>query len=142
MMSAMSPDRALPDWVAALRGGVSDLDRAAPAGWVPPMDLLERPDGLEIRMDLAGVPAGAVRVTVRAGTLMIAGEKSPASCRAGATFHVAERACGRFARAIPIRMAFDASAVKATLRQGELRVVVPRIADRRGAVITVPIEAL
>ena len=110
--------------------------------WVPPMDVVERPEGLEVIVDLAGVN-GAVRVTVKGGMLLIAGEKrQPHRCAAGAAFHVAERTFGAFARAIPLRLAFDAAAIKATLTRGELRIVVPRIEDRRGREIDIPIEIL
>ena len=42
--------------------------------------------------------------------------------------HVAERAFGRFGRAIRISGAVDVGRARATLRHGELRVVLPRIA--------------
>jgi HSP20 family protein len=110
--------------------------------WVPPMDVIERPDGLEAIVDLAGV-RGAVRVSVKGGVLLISGEKRPVGpCAAGAAFHVAERTFGPFARAIPLRLAFDAAAIKATLAHGELRIVVPRIEERRGREIDIPIEIL
>jgi HSP20 family protein len=111
------------------------------AGWTPPMDVIERPDGVEIRLDLPGVPLAAVRVSVRASALIVSGDKPPASCCAGAAFHVAERACGRFIRTIPLRLAFDASAIRASLRQGELRIEVPRIEERRGREIQIPVVA-
>src|SRR5262245_45608471 len=104
---------------------------AVATAWVPPMDVVERPDGLEVIVDLAGIE-GTVRVTLKAGTLVITGDKRPHRCAAGAAFHVAERIFGPFQRAIPLRLAFDASRITATLSRGELRIVVPRIEERRG----------
>jgi HSP20 family protein len=109
--------------------------------WLPPTDVIERADGLEVIMDLAGVSEG-LRVVVIDRTLVVSGEKSPSGCAAGAAFHVAERTFGRFQRAVPLHLAFDASTIKATFAQGELRIIVPRIDDRRGREIAIPIERL
>jgi HSP20 family molecular chaperone IbpA len=57
-----------------------------------------------------------------------------------AAFHLAERTFGRFARAVRISGAVDAGRARATLQTGELRVVIPRIDERRGQEIRIPIE--
>ena len=114
---------------------------AVATAWVPPMDVVERPDGLEVILDLAGVDAN-VRVAVKAGNLVITGDKRPHRCASGAAFHVAERTFGPFSRTIPLRLAFDAATIKATLTRGELRIAVPRIEERRGREIDIPIEIL
>jgi HSP20 family protein len=142
----MPPPTDLSDWATEIRRAVRDADalfgRRDTSGWVPPMDVLERPAGLEVVLDLAGVRA-AVRVSVKGGVLVIAGEKGPSQpCAPGAAFHVAERTFGRFTRAVPLRLAFDASAIRATLANGELRIVVPRIEERRGRELDIPIEIL
>jgi HSP20 family molecular chaperone IbpA len=113
----------------------------AAADWQPPTDVIERPDGLEVIIDLAGV-GDRLRVAVVDRTLVVSGEKFPSGCAAGAAFHVAERTFGRFQRAVPLRIAFDAGAITATLVQGELRIIIPRIDDRRGREIAIPIERL
>jgi len=118
-----------------MAGSRSDSD------WLPPTDVLERTDGLEIFMDLAGV-GDRLRVSVVDDILVVSGEKAPGPCNAGAAFHVAERTFGRFQRAIPLRIPFDAHAIRATFFQGELRIVVPRIEDRRNREIVIPIERL
>jgi HSP20 family protein len=120
---------------------VFDTRDTQAVAWTPPMDVVERPDLLEIRLDLPGVPLDAIRVSVRNGTLSISGDKPHVGCRQGAAFHVAERACGRFARTIPLRLAFDASRIRASFRQGELRIEVPRIDERRGREIQIPVVA-
>jgi HSP20 family protein len=134
------------DWAEDLRQAFREagrgLGRDATTGWVPPMDVIERPEGIEVILDLAGA-RGAVRATVKGGVLIVAGEKrQPGPCAHGAAFHVAERTFGAFVRVVPLRMAFDAAGIKATLANGELRITVPRIEDRRGREIDIPIEIL
>jgi HSP20 family molecular chaperone IbpA len=51
-----------------------------------------------------------------------------------------ERDFGRFARAVRVHVAIDAAGASATLRDGELRVRLPKIEDRRGKGIMVPVS--
>jgi HSP20 family molecular chaperone IbpA len=122
-------------WSATSTGSLDEPGGA----WVPPLDILEGPDGLEIRVDVAGVAADALMVTVRLGRLIIEGHKAT-TCGQARAFHVAERTTGRFSRSLPLRMPFDAGAIRARLEHGELRIRVPRITERRGRTIRVPIE--
>jgi HSP20 family protein len=145
MGGIMAARSELSDWAEDLRQAFREagvpLGREA-SGWVPPMDVIERAEGIEVILDLAGA-RGAVRVTVKGGVLIVAGEKrQPGKCAHGAAFHVAERTFGAFVRAIPLRIAFDAAGIKARLANGELRITVPRIEDRRGREIDIPIEIL
>ena len=119
-------------------------DPAGSAGGdcAPPMDVLESAAGVEIVMDLPGVAAASVQLVFSQGTLLIAGQKLPAPCSdRHAAFHLAERTFGRFARAVRIAGAFDAGRAAATLRGGELRVLLPRIEERRGREIRIEITA-
>ena len=107
----------------------------------PPMDVLETATGLEVRLDVPGVTASEIEVLFADSVLLITGQKLPATCEhADAGFHMAERAFGRFARAVQVDGAFDAGRAAATLSAGELRIVLPRIDDRRGAPIRIPIR--
>jgi len=106
----------------------------------PPMDVMETPEGVEIVMDLPGVPASSLRLVVTQGTVIIAGRKLPAACaHREATFHLAERSFGRFVRAVRLSGAFDAGRASARLDAGELRIALPRIEERRGREIRLTI---
>ena len=89
-----------------------------------------------------GVSVDAVRILFKAGVLLIVGEKErpDLSKRGPASFHLVERDFGRFARAVRINAAIDGAQARARLANGELRVVLPRIVERRGAGQLVPIE--
>jgi HSP20 family protein len=116
-------------------------EKRAAAECTPPMDVIETTDRIEVLLDLPGVHAGSLEIVFADAVLLIAGEKLPATCEhAGAGFHMAERAFGRFARAIRIDGAIDAGQATATLSHGELRVGLPRLADRRGAQIRIPVQ--
>ena len=138
--------RELSDEVARL---FEDLDRQAPPTGVrpvghctPALDVMETDATLEVALDLPGVQPESVRVLIKGSTLLVAGLKgSPYSTeRPGASFHLVERGFGRFVRAVQIGPAFDGARARSVLQGGELRVVLPKIADRRGREIAVPVE--
>jgi HSP20 family protein len=115
--------------------------RAMPGECTPALDVCEDQAGVEIRIDLPGVQPDSVRVLGKDATVLVVGEKMPRGCEAPdkATFHLVERTFGRFARAVRLTGAFDSRHATATLEAGELRVSVPRIDDRRGQHIVVPV---
>lgn len=106
----------------------------------PALDVIETASAIEVMVDVAGVTADALRVVVRRDTLLVVGAKLPGPAGADARFHLAERSFGRFARAVRLGGAFDAGRARATVRAGLLRVVLPRLSDRRGQLLTIPVE--
>jgi HSP20 family protein len=115
--------------------------RAAAAECTPPLDVLETDGTLELMLDLPGVARADLEIVFAHNVLLITGTKLPAVCEdKEAGFHIAERSFGRFARAVSVDGAFDPARATATLRDGELRVVLPRLDDRRGAPIRIPVH--
>ncbi len=98
----------------------------------PTLDVVETDDTIDVTVDVSGVPGEALRVLFRAGVLVVAGEKAAAPAAAPRTFHLVEREFGRFARAVRLPGAFDLPRSQVTLRDGELRIVLRKIGDRRG----------
>src|SRR5437870_3680600 len=107
----------------------------------PALDIMETTDGTEVVVDVPGVKPGSLRVAVRANTVMIVGAKLVPAAPLNARFHLAERTYGRFARAVRITGAFDAHRAKATVEHGLLRVILPRIEDRRGRLVAIKVDA-
>jgi HSP20 family protein len=95
---------------------------------------------LEISMDLPGVDPAAVRVIAKGSGILIAGEKVARRARTESSFHLVERGYGRFARVVRLDRAGDTSNARATLVNGELRISIPKIADRRGRAISITVN--
>ena len=70
--------------------------------------------------------------------MLIVGEKARRRPHAESSFHLVERDFGRFARVIRVGRACNFAEARARLANGELRVSLPKIADRRG--LTIPIS--
>jgi HSP20 family protein len=107
----------------------------------PPLDVIETATAIEVVMDVPGLALQELSIVFVHQALVIMGSKLPAACdHREATFHLAERTFGRFARAVRLAGAFDTSRVEATLRAGELRLTLPRIAERRGVELRIPVR--
>jgi HSP20 family protein len=128
-----------------LRALLEELDRTgAPSDpargeYAPAVDVTETDDALEVLVNVPGVSADLIRVVARPNALIIAGDKRPSRAPVGAVFHLAERDSGRFARVIHLSNAFDARRATARLHQGELRISVPKLSERRGDAVPIPI---
>jgi HSP20 family protein len=106
----------------------------------PPLDIIETDAAIEAILDIPGVPQDSIEIVFSGNVLLVTGQKLPAACEhRDAAFHIAERSFGRFARAIGVEGAFEAGRATATLADGELRIVLPRLAERRGGQIRIPI---
>jgi HSP20 family protein len=106
----------------------------------PPLDVIETDDAVEVLLDVPGVAPESVRVLLKGPVVLIAGEKWVQGPAAGAGgYHLVERASGRFARAVRVAGAFDGASVRATISEGELRIRLPKLVDRRGQATAVPV---
>jgi HSP20 family protein len=135
--------RELPDDLRRLFEALSNAvggPAETAAECTPPLDILETDAAVDVLMDLPGVARASIEIVFAANVLVVAGHKLPKAYDHGdAAFHLAERAFGRFARAVTLEGAFDAGRATADLSHGELRIVLPRIDERRGREIRIPI---
>lgn len=108
---------------------------------VPLLDVFETDRSIEVVLDVPGVPLESLRLVIKAGVVLVVGEKERIERPRGpASFHLVERDFGRFARAVRVHAAIDAAQARARLKDGELRILLPKLPERRGREIAVPIE--
>jgi len=108
----------------------------------PALDVHETDDTLEITVDLPGVDASAIRVLAKADSILVAGEKAARRVRTESSFHLVERGYGRFARVVRLAGPCDTAKAAASLAEGELRISIPKIGDRRGRAVPIAIRAM
>jgi HSP20 family protein len=124
---------------ADLAESLGPEQRAYSGEYHPALDVVETAAAVEIIVDVAGVPAEALRVLFRGDVLIVAGEKAPSPTTSDPNFHLLERGFGRFARAVRLSVAFEIAQAKATLTAGELTIVLPKRAERRGRGQAIPV---
>jgi HSP20 family protein len=108
---------------------------------LPPVDVYERDNSIDIVLDVPGVEPSAIRVTIKRDTVLIVGKKAAKRPRGDASFHLVERDFGRFVRTVRVVRACDMQNVRAHLANGELHIFLPKIAERRGKIIHVLITS-
>ena len=125
---------------------LAELDRDVPGAAAlnaecrPSLDVVETSAAIEVVVDVPGVAPDSLRVVLRRQTLLVVGAKLAPVPDAGARFHLAERSYGRFARAVRLGGAVDGARARAVVAAGQLRVVLPRLDDRRGKVFRIPVD--
>jgi HSP20 family protein len=107
----------------------------------PAVDVYETDDTIEIAEDLPGVDLTAIRVLGKGDSVLIVGEKPPRRARHDSSFHLVERGYGRFARVVRVARPCDMAQAAAALVDGELRVSLPKRAERRGRTLPIAIRA-
>ena len=105
----------------------------------PPIDVYENDEAVEIIVDLPGIDASTVRVVVKGDAVLIVGEKAARRAQSEASFHLVERGFGRFARTVRLACACDLGDAVARLAEGELHISLPKMTERRGRIISIPI---
>jgi HSP20 family protein len=99
------------------------------ARWAPALDISERKDAYLVAVELPGVAAGEVEITMEDGLLTIQGERRFPHDSAEEKVHRAERSHGSFRRSITLPIHIDASKIEASAQDGVLQILVPKAPD-------------
>jgi HSP20 family protein len=108
------------------------------ATWSPTVDVCERPDEFVIFVELPGVQRPDVQIAWSEGMLIISGLKRQQTAgEPTPTYLCVERAYGHFRREITIKTAVDHKHAKAELKNGLLKIHLPKRSE--ADVTTIPI---
>jgi len=117
------------------------LDRLAIGTWTPNVDLCETKDSVTVRIELPGVDLADVSVTIQNGMLRIQGiKREPAVSQKLLCYYCVERTYGRFQREIRLDWVVDARQASGALENGVLTIELPKLPDRRGSSLGVPVK--
>lgn len=94
--------------------------------WAPQLDLYETETAFVLEADLPGVSKQQVVVKVENGELVLQGVRSVTQIRRGSNFFHQERRSGQFVRRLRLPRSVDPDRVRATFRNGVLRVTLPK----------------
>lgn len=117
----------------------------APGSWLPPVDLYEMEEAVVVRLELPGVAASAVRITILDGLLKIEGSKESYPPAENANdqekplrYLCLERTSGSFSRRVQLKWTIDLAHVSAHLANGILEIRLPK-AQTCGKELLIPI---
>jgi HSP20 family protein len=110
----------------------SEMAAGEGVAWLPPVDLCESDECVTVRVELPGVRAEHLEVSLTNEEIRVRGRKRKGAPR-GVTRHLcSERSFGQFARNIPLRWPVRRDAAAAALKAGVLTIRLPKLKERRG----------
>lgn len=124
---------ALQDEVERVFGQMSGRGRGASSAgaFSPALDVEETEEGFVLYVELPGVSADNVDVSLEENVLTVSGERSFYDQREAEGFRRIERHFGRFHRAVRLPDRVDANRVEASYRDGMLTISVPKAEEAK-----------
>ena len=97
--------------------------------WAPALDISERKDAYLVTVELPGVEADDLDITLEDGLLTIQGERHFAHDSSEQQFHRVERRYGAFRRSITLPAHVMAEGIQASADNGVLQLLVPKMEE-------------
>ena len=95
-------------------------------GWTPPVDVAERENELILRIDLPEMNQSEIEIKVEENTLIIQGERKFVKENPDENYIQIERPYGAFHRTFTLSRRIDQDKIKASYKDGVLRIVLPK----------------
>ena len=126
---------------AALQEATEAENPLVSGTWAPPVDLCETEKLISIRVELPGVAVDEIKIGICNTKLRIWGEKKRRPNRRRVISYLcSERSFGKFGRIVPLRWTFSIRDATAELSNGVLIIHLPKIEDRRGEEVLIPVK--
>jgi HSP20 family protein len=109
------------------RGGEGGDQGWASGAWTPPVDIYETEDALVLTAMLPGVSKDDVSIEVHNNTLLLRGERKPASAVSDERYYRRECVYGPFQRSFVLPTTVDQNQVQATYHDGLLELRLPKV---------------
>jgi HSP20 family protein len=117
---------------------IGRMDQAADPGlWNPAVDLYETDDHFVIKAELPGVDKNDIKVDLKDRMLTLSGERSHNNEVKEKNYYRKERTYGKFQRTFSLPADVDADGITAELKDGVLRVEVPKPENQKARQVTV-----
>ena len=102
------------------------------SSWDPNVDILDDGENIRVLIELPGIEAEDVTLTIRGRVLTARGTKrGRIRTREGIRFFCMERYFGTFVKSVPLPRPVNTHRAVAKLKNGVLEIVFPRVPDQR-----------
>jgi HSP20 family protein len=110
--------------------------------WDPNMDLLDDGENVRVLIELPGVEAEDVEVTIRGRVLTARGTKrGRIRTREGIRFFCMERYFGTFVKSVPLPRPVNTHRARTKLKDGLLEVIFPCVPDQREKELVIAVRS-
>jgi HSP20 family protein len=115
---------------------------ASHSAWTPNTDVYETPDGLVVKLEIAGIEKDDLEITLNDRLLLVRGHRKDPCREKRCSFRQMEIDYGAFERRIVIPRSVDGSRVRALFQNGFLHIELPKSQKSEHTTVTVIIEQL
>jgi HSP20 family protein len=112
-------------------------DQSGERMWAPALDISERKDAYVVTVEVPGIKAEDLDITLEDGLLTIQGERRFTQESTEQQFHRVERRYGSFRRSITLPAQVQAEQIEASFEDGVLQVIVPKAEEAKPKKISV-----
>lgn len=106
------------------------------------IDLCETEDSLELEMDAPGIAQKDIDITLNGQTLTVSGEREDKREEKSKDYHRVERSFGSFRRQIALPCEVDEDKIEASLKDGVLKIAMPKTDQAKKSSRKIPIKGL
>ncbi|MBF0369594.1 MAG: Hsp20/alpha crystallin family protein [Magnetococcales bacterium] len=104
------------------------------------VDILENENQVILQADVPGLEQKDIRINVENGLLTISGERRQEEEQKSAGMHRQERAFGQFSRTFRLPNVTDLDNIRASCKNGELQVILPKREEAKAREIPVTVH--
>jgi HSP20 family protein len=94
--------------------------------WSPSVDISENNNAITINAEIPGMSKEDIKINIQDNTMTLKGEKKQEKEEKDANYHRVERSYGAFMRSFTLPTPVQADKVKASYKNGVLRIVLPK----------------
>lgn len=132
-------DQVYQDWPFFLGPSTGDEETLRGA-WVPPVDVRENAEKIEVTAELPGIDPADVDVSVQGNVLTMRGERRREEVKDTETVHRVEREYGVFERSFSLPRSADSEKIQAKYKDGVLSLTVPKREEAKPKSLRISVE--
>lgn len=123
-----------------MQGGTQDDGSLGLSMWTPAVDIVERENEYEVKVELPGVSKDDVKITLESNVLTIRGEKKQEREEKGENTHRVERSYGSFQRSFTLPTIVKSDKIDARYSDGVLAIILPKAEEAKPKQIEVKVK--
>ncbi|MBP8625474.1 MAG: Hsp20/alpha crystallin family protein [Syntrophorhabdaceae bacterium] len=108
--------------------------------WLPSLDVSETKNNYIVNAEIPGIDPKEVEISLNDNILTIKGEKKQEKEEENENYHVIERSYGGFTRSLRLPGQIQGDKVKATYKNGILKITLPKTEEAKKKEIKVAVE--
>ncbi|MCD6055746.1 MAG: hspA 7 [Gammaproteobacteria bacterium] len=128
--------------VAPQTGRFSETDSSSleNSQWIPAVDVKEKKDRFEIKVDLPGINKEDIQIAMENGVLSVEGKRNEEKKEEGDNYYRIERVSGKFYRRFALPETADEEKIQANIKKGILEINIPKKAASKSRAIEIKEE--